>query len=183
VEIIQNLILRLTELERKFENVVITGQIIEIDPVNPYLVRIGSGDFESGFRPWVTNAAGTVKELRLASLGEKVALISPSGQPETGFVVPAGFCDAFPPSATNPNEYKIVVIGDGAKVHLSSADTLALECTNALTITAGSLSITAPTAIAGEVTQTGGDMTSDGISVQNHKHREQGDGQLVGAPE
>lgn len=37
--------------------------------------------------------------------------------------------------------------------------------------------------IQGPVTQTGGDMTSDGISVQAHTHTEQGDGKPVGPPE
>lgn len=37
--------------------------------------------------------------------------------------------------------------------------------------------------LKGPVTQTGGDMTSDGISVQKHSHLEQGDGKLVGLPQ
>lgn len=36
--------------------------------------------------------------------------------------------------------------------------------------------------IEGPVTQTGGDMTSDGISVQKHPHLEQGDGKPTSAP-
>jgi hypothetical protein len=36
--------------------------------------------------------------------------------------------------------------------------------------------------IKGPVTQTGGDMTSDGISAQEHSHLEQGDGAPVGPP-
>lgn len=37
--------------------------------------------------------------------------------------------------------------------------------------------------IKGKVTQTGGDMTSDGISSQNHTHIEQGDGKPVSKPQ
>lgn len=37
--------------------------------------------------------------------------------------------------------------------------------------------------IKGPVEQTGGDMTSDGISAQKHVHLEQGDGALVGKPQ
>lgn len=37
--------------------------------------------------------------------------------------------------------------------------------------------------LQGPVTQTGGDMTSDGISAQHHVHIEQGDGKPVSQPE
>ncbi|APQ14644.1 hypothetical protein BJP27_24025 (plasmid) [Pseudomonas oryzihabitans] len=42
--------------------------------------------------------------------------------------------------------------------------------------------IAAANSIKGPVTQTGGDMTSDGISAQKHTHTEQGDGAEVSKP-
>ena len=52
-----------------------------------------------------------------------------------------------------------------------------------LVLTANDLTaIATALALKGPVTQTGGDMTSDGISVQHHVHIEQGDGKPVSEP-
>lgn len=52
-----------------------------------------------------------------------------------------------------------------------------------ITLTAASITqIAAAIALQGPVAQTGGDMTSDGKSVQQHTHMEQGDGQQVSPP-
>lgn len=53
-----------------------------------------------------------------------------------------------------------------------------------ITLTPASITqIATAIGLQGPVTQTGGDITSDGKSVQTHTHREQGDGQLVGTPQ
>lgn len=53
-----------------------------------------------------------------------------------------------------------------------------------ITLTPEQLALAAAAIAAkGPVTQTGGDMTSDGISAQKHTHIEKGDGKPVGPPQ
>ncbi|NWA11919.1 hypothetical protein [Pseudomonas gingeri] len=58
---------------------------------------------------------------------------------------------------------QISLIVGGTKLTLSGSSVLAL---------AEALDLTGKTAIKGPVTQTGGDMTSDGVSVQEHDHQD-----------
>lgn len=74
------------------------------------------------------------------------------------------------------NADEVFTINAGSKIALVCGGTT-------LVLTAESIAaIAAALTIQGPVTQTGGDMTSDGISAQFHTHTEQGDGKVVSPP-
>lgn len=92
------------------------------------------------------------------------------------------------------NADKVFTVNAGEKIALvvgSTSITLTPELieqlATALKIKAevaieGPVAIVGAVAIKGAVAQTEGDFTSDGISVQNHTHTEQGDGKEVSKP-
>ena len=75
------------------------------------------------------------------------------------------------------NADKVFTINAGESINLVVGGTTLKLTTASITAMAGAH------AIKGPVTQTGGDMTSDGISAQNHTHIEQGDGKPVSKPQ
>lgn len=77
-----------------------------------------------------------------------------------------------------------VLITAGQRVRIEAGALIELVVGGSLLkIDAGSIAQVAKAlSIKGPVTQTGGDITSDGISVQLHSHIEQGDGKPVGKP-
>lgn len=77
----------------------------------------------------------------------------------------------------------VVTAGQSIRLEAGSQIELVVGGTS-ITLTADSIAqIASAIAISGPVAQTGGDMTSDGKSVQTHQHLEQGDGQLVSPPQ
>lgn len=83
---------------------------------------------------------------------------------------------------TNADE--TVLIKAGKSIRLEAGEKIELIVGGSTyTLTPDSIAAaSAAHTIKGPVTQTGGDITSDGKSVQTHTHREQGDGQLVSPP-
>jgi hypothetical protein len=75
------------------------------------------------------------------------------------------------------NADKVVNINAGESINLVVGGT-------SIKLTSGAIkAIAQAVGIQGPVTQTGGDMTSDSISVQTHTHIEQGDGKAVSKPQ
>lgn len=68
------------------------------------------------------------------------------------------------------NADEVLTINAGAKIALIVGGTSLVLTPESIAEIAAALSVKAAVAIEGAVTQTGGDMTSDGISVQNHDH-------------
>lgn len=189
----QHVLERLTELERRLSNSIQTGTIIEAD-YSIARVRVKAGALETTWLPWVTNRAANGKTWWAPDVGEQVLLLCPNGSPEIGVVMPAIYQTAHPAPETNRKTAKAVfedgttvlhdsenhvltinVAGSGAKFHLISAGDGEINCTGNLAIKAAGITIErtdagGQVAVIGPVEQTGGDFTSDGVSVQHHTH-------------
>lgn len=114
----------------------------------------------------------------------QVIVASPSGNLENGVIIGCLFSNDIQPWTTNRDKdgltftdgttlqydsaQKILRVSSVGKLEITAAETLSLTAGGKMSLTAAQLEI------AGAITQTGGDMTSDGISVQNHKHLETG---------
>ncbi len=174
---------RLAELERRMANIVLTGTIIEAD-YSIARVRVKAGEIETGWLPWITQRASKDSDWWAPEVGEQVLLLCPNGSPELGVVQPAIYQTAHPAPESNENVRKAVFEdgtaisydrtahlltinvagGVGAKFHLISEGDGEITSTGDLKLKGATITMEGP------VTQTGGDMTSDGISAQGHTH-------------
>lgn len=75
------------------------------------------------------------------------------------------------------NADDVFTVNAGAKIALVVGGTSLVLTPEAIAQLATALSMKGETAIEGAVTQTGGDITSDGVSVQNHPHTDSMNGQ------
>lgn len=190
--------LRLADLERRVANMLRGGTVAQIDHDQPR-VRVQSGDLLTDWRPWFAHRAGATTTWSPPTIGEQVLLVSPSGDPAQAMVLPALYTDAHPAPSASPDEH-VTAYPDGARIaynHDTGAltangiqtavidaatsvtlDTPIVTCTGQLVVE-GLLTYKAGlsgtgggpgTVITGSITQTGGQITSNGIALDAHTH-------------
>lgn len=174
----------LTELMRLITNLIRTGTVSAVDPVN-WLCRVRTGDLETNWINWLTCRAGNTRTWWQPSIGEQVVLLSLGGNLETAFALPAIYSDAFPPPDYSENG-STTVFNDGGwfqyepdtgqlliknikSVRIEAADGIQL-ITDQLGVDASQMLINSETVMNGAVTQGGGDMSSNSVVVDKHKH-------------
>ncbi|MGX9313741.1 phage baseplate assembly protein V [Pantoea ananatis] len=175
---------KLTEIMRLITNLIRTGTVSEVDPVN-WLCRVKTGDLETNWINWLTLRAGNTRTWWQPTVGEQVMLLSMGGNLETAFALPAIYSDAFPPPDYSENGSTTQFIDGGIfqyepatgqlliknikSVRIEAADGIQLF-TEAFGVEASKTTLSSETAINGAVTQSGGDMSSNGVVVHTHKH-------------
>lgn len=192
------LILRLTDLERRLANQIRLGTIAEIDPPAAR-VRVQSGQLLTDWIPWLTPRAGATATWSAPTIGEQVLLIAPSGDPAQALALPALYANATPAPSGDPAEHT-THYPDGAVITYNHAThhaaitgiaTAEIQATATITLNAplviatgaftvqGLLTYQAGlagtgggpgTTITGDLTQTGGQLTSNGITLATHTH-------------
>jgi phage baseplate assembly protein V len=175
---------QLTEIMRLITNLIRTGTVSEVDP-DKWQCRVKTGDLETNWINWLTFRAGNTRTWWQPSIGEQVVLLSLGGNLETAFALPAIYSDAFPPPDYSENG-STTVFNDGGwfqyepdtgqlliknikSVRIEAADGIQL-ITDQLGVDASQTLINSETVINGAVTQGGGDMSSNGVVVDKHKH-------------
>jgi len=175
---------KLTEIMRLITNLIRTGIVSEVDTVN-WLCRVKTGDLETNWINWLTCRAGNTRTWWQPSIGEQVVLLSLGGNLETAFALPAIYSDAFPPPDYSENG-STTVFNDGGwfqyepdtgqlliknikSVRIEAADGIQL-ITGQLGVDARQMLINSETVMNGAVTHGGGDMSSNGVVVDKHKH-------------
>ena len=185
---IEQVLERLTELERRLGAIVRQGKILEVNYAKATAKAV-SGEMITGWLPWLTHRAGENSTWFPPEVGEQILIISPGGSPEQGFILPGIYQNSLPAPSADENEVLIqfadgtfvkkspgLVLIDssvsGAKMHLNAGGDVDINSTNNILIkAAGNMTLDAAgITIKGPVTQTGGDITSDGVSVQTHTH-------------
>ncbi|EJL88012.1 phage baseplate assembly protein V [Pantoea sp. GM01] len=173
-----------TEIMRLITNLIRTGTVSDVDTVN-WLCRVKTGDLETNWINWLTCRAGNTRTWWQPSIGEQVLLLSLGGNLETAFALPAIYSDAFPPPDYSENG-STTVFNDGGwfqyepdtgqlliknikSVRIEAADGIQL-ITDQLGVDASQTLINSQTVMNGDVTQGGGDMSSNGVVVDKHKH-------------
>lgn len=175
---------KLTEIMRLITNLIRTGTVSEVDPVN-WLCRVKTGDLETNWINWLTLRAGSTRTWWKPTVGEQVVLLSLGGNLETAFALPAIYSEAFPPPDYSEDgtttvfkdggwfEYEPetgqLLIKNIRSVRIEAADGIQL-ITDSLGIDASQTRINGDTAMNGDVTQGGGTMSSNGVVVHTHKH-------------
>ena len=81
-----------SETDRMLSGMLMAGTIEAVD-YQAARVRVRSGDWVSSWLPWSAQAAGQVRHWRPPSVGEQALILSPSGQPEQGMVLPGFYTE------------------------------------------------------------------------------------------
>jgi len=175
---------QLTEIMRLITNLIRSGTVSEVDPVN-WLCRVKTGDIETNWINWLTTRAGSTRAWWKPTVGEQVVLLSLGGNLETAFALPAIYSDAFPPPDYSENgattvfqdggwfqyepETGQLLIKNIKSVRIEAADGIQL-ITEQFGVDADQTRINSETVMNGTVTQGGGGMSSNGVVVHTHKH-------------
>lgn len=189
---------QLADLARRVANMIRTGRIAEVDHAGPR-VRVQSGYLLTEWLPWQTHRAGNTRTWDPPTVGEQVMILSPSGEPAAGVVMPALYCQDHPAPDASPNTH-VIQFPDGAIIgydHATGAlvasgiqtgviqaavsvtlDTPLTHCTGKLTVddllTYGNgISGTGGennNIINGQLTHVGGALSSNGIVLHTHTH-------------
>ncbi|WP_187967856.1 phage baseplate assembly protein V [Aquibium microcysteis] len=159
---LMRLIDRIEALERKaarldarVNNVVREGRIVEVDNAKG-TVRVDAHGIETGYVPMMQQA-GEVNEWTPMAVGQRVVLISPSGDVSRSFAMPGGYTDEVSQPHDKGAEKRITI---GSAVLTFTGDGLTIETGGAkFELTSAGFK------------QTGGRMEHDGLDVgTTHTH-------------
>ncbi|MGE4526827.1 MAG: phage baseplate assembly protein V [Rhodospirillaceae bacterium] len=117
--LIEDLRQQVADLDRRLSNVVRPGQIFAVDPAR-LVCRHKSGDLVTGWVRWLTHRAGEDADWWVPSVGEQAILFSPDGEPNQGWVLPAGYSAAFPAPESDPARH-VTAYRDGARIVYDTA--------------------------------------------------------------
>lgn len=131
---LDEIIHRIEELERRLANTVRMGRVVEVD-AGRGLVRLQVAGLTTDWLPWTTQA-GEINVFIPPSVGQQMMLISPSGEPGQGWAVPAGFSTQFAQPHDQAGEMKMThgavsVFSDGAQL-VVRADSARVEASEVL---------------------------------------------------
>ena len=172
------------DIQRLVGDLIRPGLVASVDlAADPPACTVAVGDLVTGPLPFLALRAGRVRIWSPPSVGEQCLLLCAEGDSNAGFVLPALYCDAFPPPAASADVVS-VAFADGSTL---SYDMAAHHL--AVALSGGSASLAAPggLTIEGDVTVTGKiaasqDVTAAGISLKSHPHDkvQPGSGQSAG---
>lgn len=181
--------IQLTELIRLLRNLIRVGTIIAVD-ADKWLCRVGTGDLETNWLPWLTSRAGNARTWWMPSVGEQVLLLSIGGELTTAFVLPAIFSDEFSPPSVSPQAL-VTVFPDGARfeyepqssrlliegiknVVIKASEQILLDTPKVLCsalLETSRLLVTEGGEMNGDVIHSGGQLSSNGVVTDAHKHK------------
>lgn len=180
--------MEIVDLLRLLENVVRTGTVTEIDE-GKWRVRVQSGELETTWMRWNAQRAGAFKVWVPPSIGEQVWFLCLGGNTDVAFIGGSLYSAENPAPGTSRNEM-VVTAPDGAMFRYNAEagalqvtgiktatieasvkitlDTPEVECTSLLTTR--SLNVREGGEMHGNITHTGGALTSNSVQVDDHNH-------------
>lgn len=187
------------ELIRLLENILRVGIVIAVDEES-WRVRVQSGELQTDWLRWNTTRAGTFSIWVPPSVGEQVWLGCIGGNPETAVIIGSLYSNDHPAPGSSLKEI-VLTAPDGASfrydagasaleaqgmktAHIKASASVTLEtpmveCTDHLK--ARTFELTEGGTMKGDVTHSGGSLSSNGKVLHTHKHP--GDsGGTTGAP-
>lgn len=192
------------ELNRRIDNLIRFGTIAEVDYATAR-VRVKSGQILTKFLPFITLRAGTTKTWSPPTVDEQCVILAASGEFTTACVLVGLYTQNSPSHSPDLhviqfadgavikyNQASGALTVNGIKTAvITAAEQINIDCpivnikgnvniTGALTTadnggTKGNISISGNVDVKGGITAKG-DVKAGVISLQNHVHREQGDG-------
>lgn len=151
----------ISDLKHRVANMLIVGPVTDCDPVKGYRIQIGlTRDGEPVKSWWLPHpdSGGENSDWRPLSIGQLVIGLNPSGDPEQGHLVRAGFGGGNKAPSDDLGE---VVLHEGGGVRIAVKG-------SALTVTVGG--VTWSLSGAGQ-RQIGGSVEHDGVDIgRDHRH-------------
>lgn len=109
-----NKLSNLHDLARAVRNMIRTGIVTDVDPVEG-LCRVQTGGMKTTWLNWLTCRAGRSRVWWAPSVGEQVLLLAIGGELDTAFVLPGIFSDDNPAPSASPDAFHIS-FPDGAVI-------------------------------------------------------------------
>ncbi|WP_412460188.1 phage baseplate assembly protein V [Pseudomonas sp. SC11] len=178
--------------DRMLAGLLIPCRVVAVD-LAAAMVRVSDGDdWTSAWVRWHAVAAGKARHWRAPSLGEQGVLVSPSGEPAQGTFVPGLYGNAGGPPDNRDHvevwrfddggslvydwqakSYTITLPSGTATVKVGGSEVVVTD--DAITATAGAVTITGPVVINGTLQVTGDILGGARIidtagNTPNHKH-------------
>jgi phage baseplate assembly protein V len=190
---------QLSEILRLLRNLFRIGTVSAVN-LDDGLCRVGTGNNTTAWLHWLTARAGKTRSWNAPSVGEQVLVLCLGGELDSGFVLPGIFSDAHPAPSASADALHWS-FPDGAVIEYEPAngaltatgiqtatinaavqvllDSPLVECTHLLRT--AQLDVTDGGTMKGNVTHTGGNLSSNGKVLHLHKHPGDSGGQ-TGAP-
>lgn len=160
MQIFSELIIRITEIERRQSEMIRHGTVEQIDPEKGLVrLRIGGTEDKPFISPWVPygQIAGALKVHAPPSAGQQMTLISPTGDLRQAVAIPMTWSRKNPSPSTKGDEH-VVTFGN-VRIDLKS---------DSFMVAVGGASVTISSA---GVKFEGGTITHDGQKIdKTHKH-------------
>lgn len=159
------------ELIRLLENILRVGVVIAVDEES-WRVRVQSGELQTDWLRWNTTRAGAFSIWVPPSVGEQVWLGCIGGNPETAVIIGSLYSSDNPAPGSSLKE--IVLEAQGMKTaHIKASASVTLEtpiveCTDHLK--ARTFELSEGGTMKGNVTHSGGSLSSNGVTVHSHVH-------------
>lgn len=190
---------QLAEILRLLRNLIRIGTVYAVK-LEDGLCRVDTGNNTTGWLHWLTARAGKTRSWNAPSVGEQVLVLCLGGELDTGFVLPGIFSDDNPAPSASADALHWS-FPDGAVIEYEPAtgaltasgiqtatitaavqvllDTPLVECTQLLRT--AQLDVTDGGTMKGNITHTGGNLSSNGKVLHSHKHPGDSGGQ-TGTP-
>ncbi len=170
------------DLGRRLDQIISLGRIVQVYPETRQ-IQVAMGDITTGKLPWPAEVGQHYLRWRPLRAGTQVVLACPSGDLQQAQVVGMLYTDALTPDACDAH-LDSITFNDGTQITYDSKQhALSVLCQKALHLQADTLHLQAKAiTIDGPITHRGGDINSEGISVQTHTHQDALGGQ-TGKPQ
>lgn len=153
----------IAELDRKLNNLLRIGTIKVADHERQQ-IKVESGGLTTGWLDWPAEIGRNYRRWRPLRVGTQVLIACPSGDPAQALVIGMLYTQAIDTPSENPEIDLIEFNGGSYLKHNATDNSIHIHAAAEMTLSYSHLYMQGP------VTQTGGDMTSDGISAQHHTH-------------
>ncbi|KHT18089.1 phage baseplate assembly protein V [Pectobacterium carotovorum] len=176
------------EFDRLLNNLIRIGKVVDVDHVR-HLARVETGGNTTDWIRWGVARAGDATSWWPLSVGEQVLIAAPGGDLETAVIVLSLYSGQHRAPSNTPKVHT-TVYPDGAsetydantstmtvkgvkKVIVEAAESITLDtpkviCTQHLNTQ--TLSVEKGGTMKGDITHTGGQMSSNGVVVDDHDH-------------
>lgn len=118
-----------SENPRRIENLIRAGSISAVDHAKARC-RVITGELETDFLPFFTRRAGTTNEWDPVSVGEQCLVLSPGGDPATGFVLAGIYSDENPQESNDPELHRMRWGNGDTLTHHAGTGHTELRCTS-----------------------------------------------------
>lgn len=189
----------LAEILRLIENLLRIGTVTHVQTGMPPRVRVQAGGITTTWLPWVERRAGSTRTWNPPTVGEQVLLLCPSGDVANGVVIAGIPSDAIDVPSHDASE-TVTLYPDGAQTRYNHAagalfvggvKTVVVEAATSVLVKSPSTTFDGDVTvkglfsyqngiagqggkngnvIKGDLTHSGGNLSSNGVVVHDHDH-------------